>query len=123
MLLLGFEHCHQNPADYEQTQCTVVKQNAMQMAPLKLETLLITIQSPSQIPCTPHELLILVLLHLQLPLSLDANSPNAILLCSFPVSFLADIHALQESCRHGWGILLHERRAVCHVRYFAVLVC
>jgi hypothetical protein len=82
---------------------------------------LITIQPPSQIPRSPHKLLVLVLLHLQLPLSLYADRPHATFR-PFPISFLADVHALQESCwDHRW-VFLHQGRGVCHVGYFAVLV-
>ena len=68
------------------------KQNAMQMSYIRNR--LITIQPSPQIPCTPHKLLILMLLHLQLPLSLYTNGPHASFSLSFPVSLLSDVHAL-----------------------------
>jgi hypothetical protein len=67
---------------------------------------LVTIQTPPQIPRPAHQLLILMLLHLQLPLSLDANgvhllAPSLAVLVPFPLS---DIHAVQKS--RGDGRLL-----------------
>ena len=47
----------------------LVKENANAVQKHRL----IAIQLPSQIPCTPHKLLVLMLLHLQLPLSLHTD--------------------------------------------------
>jgi hypothetical protein len=58
-----------NPQNKE-TLCTL-KQNANAASVKK--THLISIQSSPQVPCTPHELLVLVLLHLQLPYPLHAD--------------------------------------------------
>lgn len=63
-----------------------------------------------------------MLLHLQLPLSLHADSPDATLLRAFPVPLLADVHTLEKPSWDGGRILLHQGRAVCHVYYFAVRV-
>ena len=80
---------------------------------------LIPIQPAPQIPCTPHQLLILVLLHLQLPLPLHADrehlATHALLLVPHP----ALAHALPERC--GRSRLLHvlQRRTVRNIRYLA----
>jgi hypothetical protein len=99
---------------------------------------LITIQSPPQIPRPPHQLLILMLLHLQLPLPLNTNRPNRTLLSpllqKLLIPLLANIHAFAKPCGCGTGLLnlvraglglfdvRDERGAVCHVCHFAVCV-
>jgi len=98
---------------------------------------LITIQPPPQIPRPPHQLLILMLLHLQLPLPLNTNGPHSgILLASAVqepvIALLPDIHALAEIRGRAVRVLDVGRRGelgffdvgdqgggVRHVGYFA----
>ena len=70
---------------------------------------LISIQPPPQIPRPPHQLLVLVLLHLQLPLTLDANRPQSGILLSSTIqvliiAFLSNVHAVAETRGEGAGL-------------------
>jgi hypothetical protein len=88
---------------------------------LSSECTLISVQPTSQIPRTPHKLLVFMLLHLQLPLPLHAYRKHTTILCHlFPIPFLAYIHAFTKSGRQG--CLLLQRGTVSHIRDLAMLI-
>ena len=78
---------------------------------------LVTVQTSSQVTCPPHELLVLVLLHLQLALSLDTDRVHlAPLLAPILISLPPLVHALGKAAVHAWLLHINQRggvRAVC----------
>ena len=108
-----------NPQNKE-TLCTL-KQNANATSVKK--THLIAIQSSPQIPCALHELLVLVLLHLQLPYPLHADGQHIVLFRPlFPVSFLSNLHPLKKPGGCCRGFFCYQGRAVGHVCHIAICI-
>ena len=85
---------------------------------------LVAVQLPSQIPCAPHKFLVLMLLHLQLPLSLHADGYHLVLFGPLDlITFLSDLHSFEKLGGYGRRVFGDEIRGVGRVCDLSIRVC